>query len=531
MSAVVESIDRYEDAARERIRRLTWIRAHPGELPALKRYYRSHISDFINDWGLTVDPRNVGTDAAVVLPFLLDPRQRDWVDFTIDNWQRRRYGMTVKSRDVGVSWLIVAVSISVAVLYDDVAIGWGSYKKEKVDFRGDMGSIFEKGRAYFEGLPVEFRAGYDTRFHSFERRLFIPGTRSSIIGEIGDNIGRGGRTSIYFVDETAYLEHGAMVDAALSKNTNCRQDASSVHGMLNTFAQRAHQKSILQNGQRFNFHWRDNPRFTQKDYDTFLETWGEVITAQELDMNFQASVEGILIPAEWVNACVGAAEKLGLKASGELLGALDISDEGPDRNAFAVTHGSVLIALEQWSGKGSDTYATAEKAFLHCDTYGVRRLRYDADGIGSSVRGDARKINEKRNPAFQVKVEAHRGSAGVLDPTREMVEGRKNDDFFLNFKAQAAWWLRLRVYNTWRAVTGKPHNADMLLSIDPNLPLKDKLLVEMSQPTYEQNTAGKLVIDKQPDGMPSPNLYDAVMMAYAPRRKRMQIADSDNEDD
>jgi hypothetical protein len=530
VSAVLQPANRYDEAARERIRRLTWLRANPKELPKLKRYYRTHIADFINDWGLTVDPRNVGTDRPVVLSFLLDPRQREWIEFTFDHWRRRQYAMTVKSRDVGVSWLIVAFSIAIVTLYDDVAIGWGSFKKEKVDWKGDMGSIFEKGRAFFEGLPEEFRGGYDARIHSFERRLFVPKTRGSIIGEIGDNIGRGGRTTIYFVDETAYLEHGEMVDAALSKNTMCRQDVSSVHGMMNTFAQRAHQKSILENGQRFNFHWRDNPRMTQDDYDKFLETWGPVITAQELDMNFQASVEGIVIPAEWLNSCVGAIEKLGLKTEGEIRAALDVSDEGPDRNALAVVHGVTLIGLEQWSGKGSDPYATAEKAFLHCDTYGARRLRYDADGIGSSVRGDARKINETRNPEFRINVEAHRGSGAVLNPLRQMVEGRKNEDFFLNFKAQAWWWLRMCVYNTHRAVKGQKYDPEKLISLDPGLPLLQKLLVELCQPTYSQNQAGKMLIDKQPEGMPSPNLADAVMMAYAPRRGPMRIADSDDEE-
>jgi len=525
VSAVNPAGDVYEDAARERIRRLKWIREHPEKVPAIRRYYRTHVADFINDWGITVDPRNVGRGAPVVLPFLLDTRQREWVEFTIDNWRRGRYGMTVKSRDVGVSWLIVAVSTSLALLFDDMAIGWGSFKKEKVDWRGDMGSIFEKGRTYLAGIPEEFRSDYDPRLHSFERRIAIPGTRSTIIGEIGDNIGRGGRTSIYFVDEAAYLEHGEMVDAALSKNTQCRQDASSVCGMQNTFAQRAHQKSILENGQRFDFHWRDNPRMTQDDYDKFREQWGPVITAQELDCNFQASVECIVIPAEWVASCVGAAQKLGIKRTGEIRAALDVSDQGPDRNALATVHGIELIGLEQWSGVGSDPYATAERAFLGCDTYGARRLRYDADGLGASVRGDARKINEGRNPAFQIAIESHRGSGAVLDPRKEMVEGRKNEDFFKNFKAQAWWWLRICVYNTHLAVRGEKHNPDRIVSFDPSLPMLKKLLVELSQPIYKQDTSGKLLIDKQPEGMPSPNLADAVMMVYAPRRGPMVITD------
>lgn len=518
--------DRYEAVARERMRRLAWLRANPGELPRIRRYYRTHIADWINDWGLTVDPRNAGTDRPVVMPFLLDPKQREWCEFTFRHWRAQQYGMTVKSRDVGVSWLIVAFDIGLCVLWEDVAAGWGSFKQEKVDRRGDMGSMFEKGRAFLEGLPHEWRGGYDPRIHGLERRLMFPNTRSSVIGEIGDNIGRGGRTSIYHVDEAAYLEHDSLVDAALSKNTLCRQDVSSVHGMQNSFAQRAHSKSILEGGHRFDFHWRDNPRMTQAMYDQFLETWGAVITAQELDMNFQASVDRIVIPSHWLAACVGAYAKLKIKASGEYRGALDVSDGGRDKNAFAGTHGLSLIDLQEWTGKDSDIYATTEHAFGLCDTHKIRKMRYDADGLGSGVRGDARKINEKRNPAFRITIEAHRGSAAVHAPEREMVEGRKNADMFLNFKAQAWWWFRMLVFNTYRAVTGQPHNRDMLINIDPKLPLLNRFLIEASQPTYDTTTAGKMIIDKQPEGTPSPNLADAAVIVYAPRRSPMQISDA-----
>ena len=523
----------YDAIWRERVERLEWLRAHPGDLRRLKTYYRTHIADMVNDWGVTVDPRNANTDLPVILPFTLDQRQREWIEFTVDHWRRGKYGLTVKSRDVGVSWLIVGTSISICCLFNNVAIGWGSFKREKVDWRGDLGSIFEKGRSYLEELPVEFAAGYDAFTCSFERRLLFPDTAGSIIGEIGDNIGRGGRTTLYFVDETAYLEHDQTVDAALSKNTKCRQDASSVHGMDNTFAQRAHQKSIIENRDRFDFHWRDNPRFTEKDYEEFLELWGPVITAQELDMNFQASVEGIVIPAAWVNASIDAHVKLKLKVSGELLIALDVADQGIDKNAAAVRHGIVLEHAESWSGKESDTFKTAEHAFLMCDTHHARLMLYDADGVGAGIRGDGNQINKQRATKNipRVEVRAFRGSAEVLDPEKEMVKGRKNKDFFANYKAQSWWWLRMLFQNTYRAVQGREYNPDMIISIDSSIAEKARLLIELSQPTYSQNNAGKLLIDKQPEGKPSPNLADAVMMAYAPRRKGLRIDERILEDE
>jgi len=46
-----------------------------------------------------------------------------------------------------------------------------------------------------------------------------------------------------------------------------------------------------------------------------------------------------------------------------------------------------------------------------------------------------------------------------------------------------------------------------------------KLISELSQPTYSQNTVGKIVINKTPEGSRSPNLADAVMIVFAPTKK------------
>jgi hypothetical protein len=270
---------------------------------------------------------------------------------------------------------------------------------------------------------------------------------------------------------------------------------------------------------------------SQADYEKFLDTWGPVVTAQELDINYQASVENIVIPAVWVNAVCDAHLTLKLKVTGERSAALDVADQGIDRNACAIRHGLLLEHAESWAGKESDIYATAERAFLVCDNFGARKVRYDADGVGAGIRGDARKINEKRNPGKLIAVSAFRGSGAVLDPEREMVEGRKNEDFFLNFKAQSWWWLRMLCQNTWRAVQGMPHNPELIISISSAFPEYTKLAIELSQPTYSQNATGKLMIDKQPDGLPSPNLADSVMMAYAPGRKPLRIAASAIEPD
>ena len=142
------------------------------------------------------------------------------------------------------------------------------------------------------------------------------------------------------------------------------------------------------------------------------------------------------------------------------------------------------------------------------------------------MRGDANNINETRGKAGRplVRDMPFRGSAAVFQPDSQMVPKRLNKDFFSNLKAQSWWALRLRFQNTYRAVVERlPVGADDIISIDPNLPELLPLTMELSQPTYSINNVGKIVIDKMPDGMRSPNLADAVMIAYGPSTRVYEL--------
>ena len=522
----------YLPIIRARVARLRYLRSDPSRMRGLLSYYRDgHVADFINDWGVTFDPRNLALNLPSKIPFVLFPKQREWVDWVCNYlWKNNKDGLTDKSREIGVSWLACATLDSLCILHNGFIGGFGSRKLEYVDKAGDPKSLFWKAREYLDNLPLEFRAGW-SRETDAHCRITFPITGSAITGEAGDNIGRGDRTSIHVVDEAAYIEHPDAVDAALSQTTRCRIDVSSAHGMGNPFARKRHSWPA---DRLMTIHWRDDPRKSEQWYQEQCERYDPIVVAQEIDINYMASVEGILIPSAWVNAAIDADKKLGLDLGGRIKCALDIADEGPDKNAWTAVRGVTVFKAEDWSGEASNLYRTLMRAFQLCDSVGCQDLVFDSDGMGVSVRGDSEVLNSNRSDEQQIKTYPFHASGKVLYPEREDVQGRLNSEMYSNAKAQAWWRLRIRFEKTFKAVmsmkeqntedSSSPLNSssvpvfsfqpEELISIDSKLVNLVRLQQELAQVIYGYSMTGKLQIIKAEEGMASPNLADSLMMNF-----------------
>lgn len=251
---------------------------------------------------------------------------------------------------------------------------------------------------------------------------------------------------------------------------------------------------------------RDAEMMKERDYDMYRHVYlGEPVPDSER----------ALIKSIWVQSAIDAHKKLGIEPTGERLVALDVADEGRDKNALARRHGVLIDDVFSFSGVGSDIMATTQIALDYCYDSGVWSLVYDADGLGSAVRGDSRTILERTR--WRISVNPFRGSGGVARPESQMVEGRKNKDFFSNLKAQAWWSLRLRFQETYRAVNGaSDYDKGNIISLSSDIKALEQLTNELCQPSWSKGSLGKIVVDKQPDGTLSPNLADSVMMAFAP---------------
>ena len=512
----------YAPVFKERVRRLEKLRKNPESFLKLKKYYRTNIAQFITDWGCTFDPRNPESDKPSLVPFILFERQVEWVNWFFERWKTKTPGLTEKSREMGVSWLSMTVSVAMCVLYDGIVAGCGSRKEEYVDKIGDPKSLFHKARQFVSFLPVEFRAGWIASKHAPHMRIIFPETGSMIVGEAGDNMGRGNRTSFYFKDESAWYEHPDLIEAALSETTNCPIDISTPHGRANPFARKRFGLDVKDEKDRisvFTFHWRMDPRKDDAWYQKRCRDIGNpAIIAQELDLDYDASVEGVVIPAAWVRAAVDAHIKLGIQPYGIKTCGFDVADEGMDLNAYVLRYGFLVADQYAWRGKGSDIFESVERVYGVCEREEYEEVIYDADGVGAGVKGDARKIRESRKR--ELRFTPYHGAAGVVSPEKKTIATRANKDFFMNRKAQMWWELRDRFLKTYRAVVEKQSfDPDEIISISSSGQMFERLVTELSQPTYSENSAGKIVIDKKPEGTQSPNLADACVMAFANVRK------------
>ncbi len=108
-------------------------------------------------------------------------------------------------------------------------------------------------------------------------------------------------------------------------------------------------------------------------------------------------------------------------------------------------------------------------------------------------------------------------------------QGVKNKDQFLNIKAQAWWLLADRFKNTFNAVrNGHTFKEDEMISLASDLPNLNLLIDELSTPKRDFDNNGKVKVESKKDlskrDVPSPNLADACVMAFAPGHEPMAVS-------
>lgn len=513
-----------------RYRVLLAVKKDPSYAIGAKAYYEDKPIEFINDWVSTYDPRNAGKDIPTTLPFILFDKQKEFVDFLLECLDQQRDGLVEKARDMGATWICCAFSVWLWLFRPGVSVGWGSRKEMLVDRLGDPDSIFEKMRMIIRGLPKFFLPeGFDIKVHSAFMKIINPENGATIKGESGDNIGRGGRSTIYFKDESAHYIRPKKIEASLLANTDCQIDISSVNGTATIFHQKRLSGIIWSKGILtdklflFILDWRDHPNKTQEWYNKkkkLAEVAGMLhLFAQEVDRDAAAAIQGVVIPSLWVNAAIDAHVKLGFDDTGKTISALDVADEGVDYHALAIRKGAILKFLEEWND--GDTGVAADKAVSISKIYKSTSLQYDCIGVGAGVKAETNRLQREGLLPKYLKVEKWNAAANPENENQNLIKGDPESplikDYYANLKAQAWWELRLRFERTYYAVTfGKKYDSSELISIPSDLPKRHELVSQLSQPTNKYDGSGRILINKKGEGTKSPDLADAVKMVFWP---------------
>ena len=502
---------------------------------AHKKFYADgHYVEFIQDWLVTHDPRLIDQPGkSAYVPFIPFPAQVNCLHWINARWQGKEDGAFEKSREVGASWLMFSFGLWMWLFKPGAQIGFGSYKEAKIDKKGDPGSLFEKGRLALRHLPEEFLPrGYREEQHAPFLRFINPENGAAITGEAGDQVGRGSRASIYFIDEAAFFEHPDSLEASLSETTDVRIWASSAHG-TNHFYRKVMNLKHRNIELVFRLHWKNDPRKDDEWYADRCRVLDPHIVAQEIDIDYTASVERVVIPQRWVEAAIEINRLVNWPVYRGGVSGLDLGGGGEGQTVYLARFGPFVDPPRSW--RGGNPTADAKEALEMARDDGVNVLNYDCLGVGTgaaaSFEDDKSWLHKEIPPdrpfdgptRIYAQIIVNPINSGDSPSDAIWPDERRSSEKFANLRAELWWTMRERFLKTFEYVLhlrgekgGIEHPLDELIAL-PNDPV---LQSELSLPTWDPTSAGKILIESKKSmktrGINSPDRADALALTFVP---------------
>lgn len=493
------------------------------------------ILHWFDTWVWTYDPRLAGKiDAITRLPlnpfirFKLWPKQREFVVWVCDRIAAGEPWVLEKSRDQGATYLMAAIFVWFWLFVPGFKATFGSADADLVDNLNDPDSIFEKMRIIYRRLPPWMMpAGFDGRKHDNIMQLTNPQTGATITGDAGDEMGRGGRCTVYVVDEAAFVRHPAKIERALSATTDCVGWVSTVNpqeGMGNFFARKRH---AMPDRLVYRLHWRDDPRKTQEWADWKKSTLSDELAWEaEYEINYTANTAGTCIPAIWVRSAQLLAKMLPhvVRSSRGITG----GDVGGGKALSVVVHRFGPIVLKPESRKEADTTDTAKWMMRCCDAVGSSVLNFDSPGIGAGVLSTLTKADESEDAEIKaIASRLQRVAINTGNPGRDYIhwpDGRSSEEMFGNLKMEIWWMARNRfqrshwhyLHLTKQEGGHKQLESEIVILPDSQDSETMSMISQLSLPLYGRNERGKLVLESKEKmakrQIPSPDHADAYVL-------------------
>lgn len=245
---------------------------------------------FIQNFCWTFDPRSKNK----FLPVVLFDYQIEAVRYIIDHIDRGVNFLVEKSRDMGVSWLLVYVFIWYWLFHDGINLLMGSYKEKLVDDGVNQDALFGKIEFTLKNLPKWMMPrGFNYRKHRTKLKLINPENNNIISGDtMNPNFGRGARKTAIFYDELGFWDTAKESWESGTQTTSCQIANSTPNGRDFFWKLRTSGMDVL------SLLWKLHPLKDQKWYEFEKTRNTEENMAQEIDLNYERSLTGRVYP-EW----------------------------------------------------------------------------------------------------------------------------------------------------------------------------------------------------------------------------------------
>jgi hypothetical protein len=253
-----------------------------------RRRARTDPVFFISRYLRTYDPRPEAYPHH--LDFTLYPYQEEYVLDTVRAIKEGTDIFDEKSRDMGASWLSLAVRFWFWCFADSYQSLLGSRKQEYVD-DGTLKSLFPKLDYFILHIkdPQLLPKGFDPKKHRTYMKLINPETGNTISGESSNrDFSRGGRFDDVLFDEIAFWPDARNAWTAAGDATRCR------HAVTTPPNEPSYAKALRNSGKVRvrTWHWRLHPHKDAQWYEREKARRSEEEVLHEIDISWEYTGAG-----------------------------------------------------------------------------------------------------------------------------------------------------------------------------------------------------------------------------------------------
>lgn len=496
---------------RRRVLMLQRIKASPDYAGIVLQRCQQDVAFWCNQFVYAFEPRLVR-----YVPFVLWPKQVEYMHFMHERVQMRQEWLTEKSRDVGITYMHVVYALWRWLYTPGFKTTFGSNLERNVDRLGNPDTILEKARIALRRLPRWMRPpGFHFGTHDGLMMIRNPVNGNVIAGEAGPQMGRSGRSTLFFLDEAAFIERDAQVNRATSANAGVRNWASTANGAGNLFyAMRSAGQVPI-----FRFHWRDDPRKNDEWAAKKKREIGAVAWASEYDIDYASSVQGVIIEQRWIEAARRlervCRQKRGhdLPVGGHKVAGLDVG-AGKDESVMVCRTGALCHPPSVW--EETDSLELARLAIDQAHLLGIRRINFDAIGVGHGLVSGFKHSSQPDRLAIVHACPVIVGEAA----SNEVVwpDGLTSRQKFVNLRADLWWRARECLIRTWEMVLwletdgaeGIEHEWSTLCALPDDPVLADQL----GWLRWKRHHDRRVIVQSKDDLPKSPDRADAFVLSF-----------------